>query len=764
MAWKIPLFKTKWSDSDIVAVNPVLRRGTSWAAGPEIEEFEQALAAFTGRKYALTCNSGTSALQLMYQALDIKEKEVIVPSFTFVATANAIVAAGGIPIFAESEAETFGLDAADVEKRITRNTKAIVALHYAGGVSRDIEKLQQLAQKYNLILLEDNAHSLGVHKNGKQGGTFGVAAALSFCQNKLITTGEGGAMITDSQELYQKMKLLRSHGRVESAEGDYFSHTGDNDYTEVGYNFRMPTMNAALGLSQLRHFDETMKLRVEAAHRLNEGLSTIPEIKIPLPYPHSDHYYQMYTLMLPTQDTRDALQKHLEKAGIMSKVYYTPIHLKTLYMNKYGYKEGDLRQTEEMSSKIVTLPMYPGMSEGEIETMVDSIQNFFGKKVQSKTIAATTSSASTMTCSVCHEKNEATAIFCRRCVSPINVQSLAEYTVDEKKFLLSLLLENMAKVRKKNNHFVFPTTRNSFLQQYLNVYWLRPETAIWRTIEAEILTSRNCLQEPLLDLGCGDGVNISIVKGNRFSKEFDTFLNVALEQKDIYDFVDESYVPLFEHRVDKIACGLDIKPTQVKKAQRLGTYTEIIQGDIHHLPWHEPRFKTVYSNVIKDFEPVAPILREVHRILLDNGTLVLTTPNQNFKNNLYFVNEARKYELQGEHQKAIKYLEYDRGRSIYSATQKTAQGWRAELEQAGFEVVGIIPYISPELIEPFEIGPRAFSIDFIKAYQQYHQEGKGSIIKQIVLPIIEELFTPYLNKVEDEEGSFMIIIAKKVRA
>ncbi len=376
----LPLFKIRWQEADVEAVNQVIRRGTQWAAGPEIEEFEKTLAIFTGRKYALACNSGTSALQLMYQAIDIKGKEVICPSFTFVATANAIVAAGGIPVFAESEAETFGLDADDVEKRITKNTKAIVALHYAGGVSSDIEKLQQLAQQHNLILLEDNAHSLGVKKEGKQCGTFGTAAALSFCQNKLITTGEGGAVITDSQELYEKMELLRSHGRVESQAGDYFSHTGDNDYIEVGYNFRMPTMNAALGLSQLQHFEETMKLRVDAAQQLHEGLLDLPGIKLPWPYPNSSHYYQMYTIMLSSQQLRDELQQHLAAKGIMSKVYYNPIHLKTLYRGKYGYKEGDLPQTEEISKRILTLPLYPGMGKEEAGQVIRSIRNFFGKR------------------------------------------------------------------------------------------------------------------------------------------------------------------------------------------------------------------------------------------------------------------------------------------------------------------------------------------------------------------------------------------------
>lgn len=372
----LPLFRVRWQEADTEAVNKVLRRGTAWAAGPEIEDFERSLAAFTGRKYALTCNSGTSALQLMYHALDVWGKEVIVPSFTFVATANAVVTAGGIPVFAESEPDTFGLDAADVEKRITKNTKAIVALHYAGGVSRDIEKLQQLAQQYNLVLLEDNAHSFGVKKNGRQCGTFGLAAALSFCQNKLITTGEGGAVITDSQELYEKMKLLRSHGRVETGV-DYFSYTGDNEYVDVGYNFRMPTMNAALGSSQLLQFDVTIKQRVRHAEDICNGLKDIPNLKLPLPYFNSDHFYQMFTIMLSSKLIRDSLQDHLTRKGIMSKIYYQPIHLSTFYRSKFGYKEGNLPITEQIAEIILTLPIYPPMSEEEKKYMVAVIKEFF---------------------------------------------------------------------------------------------------------------------------------------------------------------------------------------------------------------------------------------------------------------------------------------------------------------------------------------------------------------------------------------------------
>ena len=376
MTWKIPLFKTHWQQDNIDAITKVITRGSYWATGPEIEEFEQELAKFNNQKYAVTFNSGTSALHAMYLAINVKDKEVIVPSFTFVATANAVVAAGGIPIFAESEEETFGLDAEDVKKRITKNTKAIVALHYAGGVSKDIEKLQQLAKEHNLILLEDNAHSLGVRKNNQLCGTFGTAAALSFCQNKLITTGEGGAVITNDKLIYEKLKLLRSHGRVETGV-DYFSHTGDNDYIDIGYNFRMPTMNAALGLSQLKHFQETMDLRITTGNYLNQHLKEITRLKIPQPYENSDHFYQMYTITLKDQATRDALQKYLEQKSIMSKVYYNPSHLKTFYMKNYNYKEGNLPKTESIAKRILTLPIYPGMPKEECDEIINAITEFF---------------------------------------------------------------------------------------------------------------------------------------------------------------------------------------------------------------------------------------------------------------------------------------------------------------------------------------------------------------------------------------------------
>lgn len=375
--WSVPLFETYWDEDDVSAVNKVIRRGSYWAAGPEIEEFELELSKFNQRRFAVVFNSGSSALHAMYQTLDIAGREVILPSFSFIATANAAVVAGATPIFAESEYDTYGLDARDVERKINSRTAAIVALHYSGCPSRDIQELVQLASKHNILLLEDNAHAMGALSGSTLAGNFGFSSATSFCQNKLISTGEGGAVFTDNEKQYMDLLLFRSHGRLERPGVSYFSTNTTLPYLQIGHNFRMPTMNAALGLSQLKKFDKVVDLRKIAANYLLEKLQPIDEIVLPKKEKQSDHFYQQFSIRIRDASKRDQLKDFLSRQGIFSNLYYEPIHLSDYYREAGGWSEGDLPNTEALGKTMLTLPMFPTIGRDQLDKIVNALLSFF---------------------------------------------------------------------------------------------------------------------------------------------------------------------------------------------------------------------------------------------------------------------------------------------------------------------------------------------------------------------------------------------------
>ena len=383
MTWDIPLFKTYWDEEDIQSVTNVIKRGSYWATGPEIQEFENKLSEYVGAKYVVTFNSGTSALHALLLAYDLKQgDEIIVPSFTFIATANAPLFVGAKPVFAEIEDKTYGLYPEDVKERITKKTKAIMPIHY-GGCPCLIRELKEIAEDYNLLLIEDAAESLGAKIKDKKVGTFGDSAMLSFCQNKVITTGEGGAITTDSKEVYEKLKLIRSHGRLETQ--DYFTSTEYMDYVTLGYNFRMPTMCAALGLSQIKKIDEVIKMRRERADYMTKNLSGIKEIRLPIPPSDYFHVYQMYTIRIDgTKQVKNKLIQYLADKGIMSKVCFDPIHLSYFYRNELGFRKGDLPMTERISDQVLTLPFYPTLTKEEMDYIIEQITNFYAEEVMQK--------------------------------------------------------------------------------------------------------------------------------------------------------------------------------------------------------------------------------------------------------------------------------------------------------------------------------------------------------------------------------------------
>jgi perosamine synthetase len=371
MSWKIPLFKIYWDEDDLNGLKSSIESGSNWAVGSNVESFEKGISKYIGSKYCLTFNSGTSALHSILMAHGIGQgDEVIVPSFTFIATANAPLFVGARPVFADIEEESFGLSPEDVAERITGKTKAIIPIHY-GGCPCKIRELRELSEDHGLVLIEDAAESFGAGINGQKVGTFGDSAMLSFCQNKVITTGEGGAVVTNSKEVYEKMKLIRSHGRLDTS--DYFSSTDYMDYISLGYNFRMSNIVAALGISQLKKADKIIEMRKKKARHMTSKLQTIKEITLPNSSQDKNHVYQMYTIQL---DERDEMIKHLAERGIMSKVYFYPVHQTSFYKKEMGYTI-TLPLTEGISERVLTLPMHPAITYDELNTVCNEIENFY---------------------------------------------------------------------------------------------------------------------------------------------------------------------------------------------------------------------------------------------------------------------------------------------------------------------------------------------------------------------------------------------------
>jgi perosamine synthetase len=374
MIWKIPLYKIYTDQDDVSAVSKVIKRGMSWAIGPEIEQFETLLAKYLKRKFCITFNSGTSALHASLLSIGIKPNdEIIVPSFTFIATTNSVLMVNAKPRFSDIEKTTLGLNPDLLESKINSKTKAIIPIHYAG-LPCKINEIQKITRKHKITLIEDAAESFGAKINNKKVGSFGDLSILSFAGNKVLTTGEGGAVLTDSKTLFKKLKLIRSHGRNDSS--NYFLSSDSPQYISLGYNWRMSSITAALGISQLKKLDKLILMRQKNAQLYYEKLKKIKEIQfidVPL---NSTHVYQLYSIMLPNQKTQKTLKNFLTKKGIMTKVFFNPVH-ETLFYKKLFPQKSYLPITSNVSKRILSLPLYPKMTRKEISFVCDSILEFF---------------------------------------------------------------------------------------------------------------------------------------------------------------------------------------------------------------------------------------------------------------------------------------------------------------------------------------------------------------------------------------------------
>lgn len=368
MPESIPLFEIPWEAQDIQNVVESIGRGGWWANGPFVDEFEDMVASYLDVEYAIAVNSGTSAIMAALVGAGIGEGDkVIVPSFTQQATVNSVKMVGGEPVFADIDRDTYGLDPTDVEDKITPDTAAILPVHVYGSVCQ-IEAICEIAADHDIAVIEDAAEAQGAERDGLMAGTIGDAGALSFCQNKIIPTGEGGMVVTDDEDIARSASLYRSHGR---ATEDYFESSGSGRHVTVGGNFRMPDMVAALGCSQMERVDSLIEGRREAALAMNRAFEQTEGVS---PHIMDDgrHVYQFYTVTFDPDIDRDAVINHLAERDISSKVYWNPpVHRSEYYDND----DCDLPVTDDLSQRVLSLPMHPELSPEEVERIINGVQS-----------------------------------------------------------------------------------------------------------------------------------------------------------------------------------------------------------------------------------------------------------------------------------------------------------------------------------------------------------------------------------------------------
>jgi dTDP-4-amino-4,6-dideoxygalactose transaminase len=368
MIENIPLFEIAWDETDISNVVESLSRGSYWAKGPFVDQFEEGLESYFGINHTITTNSGTTALVAALKACGVGQgDEVIVPSFTFIATANVVKLVGATPVFADIEADTFGLDPESVKSKITADTAAIIPVHVYGTSCR-IHELNEIATENELWLIEDTAEAFGATANGELAGTVGDIAALSFCQNKILPTGEGGAVVTDDEELASKTSQFTNHGRVGE---NYFDSVDSGEYMTVGSNYRMPDMVAAVGCSQLSKVDDLIDSRRAVADQYRKILKDIEGVEQHEPIAGHDHVYQLFAVLFENESVRSQVVKTLTEEGISCKIYWNPpVHQTGLFAAE---KQLSLPQTDEISSRVLSLPMYPTLSFANVERIVRTI-------------------------------------------------------------------------------------------------------------------------------------------------------------------------------------------------------------------------------------------------------------------------------------------------------------------------------------------------------------------------------------------------------
>lgn len=357
---KVPVNSPLVGKEEIAEVNAVLRTGALTSAaklgGKNVQEFERLVCSFIKSKYAVAVNSGTAALQAALYALDIKSgDEVLLPSFTFVATANSIVSVGAKPVFVDIRKDNYTMDPDDLRKKITKKTRAIIPVHLYGNVAY-MDEISEIAKKHDLSIIEDAAQSMGSTYKGKQTGNFAELGCFSLYAAKVMTSGEGGVIVTSNKKLYEKLLMIRNHGMVHGY-----------DTRVLGLNLRLPEINAAIAKVQMKKLPGFLQKRQRNAKILTELLSD-SNVTLPIPRKHEKVNWYLYTI---SSKIRDKISKELNANNIGATVYYgTPVH-KIPYYNQ----KTKLQNTEWAAKNVLSLPVQPLVTQTHLETTAKIINN-----------------------------------------------------------------------------------------------------------------------------------------------------------------------------------------------------------------------------------------------------------------------------------------------------------------------------------------------------------------------------------------------------
>jgi len=361
--YKIPVADPYIASEDAAAVANSVRE-KKLSQGEYVQKFEEEFASYIGVKHAVAVCNGTAALHVALAAIGLEPNmEVLVPSFSFAATANCVLFQNAKPVFVDIDPLTYNIDPSSIEAKITRKTKAIIAMHYAGHPA-DMDTIREIAVRYRLFVIEDAAEAHGALYKDRKVGSLGQMSCFSFYPNKNMTTGEGGMIATDDTDLAGKMRMIRSHGQ-------------DRTYHHIilGYNYRMSDILAALGRVQLKRLDRVIKRKGEKATYYNRKLNEIfgDDVRTPYVAPYATHTYMFYSIRLTHKNIRDKVAIKLRSKSVETRIAFPPIHLQPLYRNIFRYTKGYLPVTEEVSDTILSIPIYPHITQKEQDYVILSI-------------------------------------------------------------------------------------------------------------------------------------------------------------------------------------------------------------------------------------------------------------------------------------------------------------------------------------------------------------------------------------------------------